>query len=268
MKKVISMIMALAILALAAIAYAEENTQESTTDVIQQSGQTQSSPMTGGPNGGNRPAGQPPRMPGTNGQNQQQGQPPQMPSGNQNGNQQNGQPPQMPGTNGQNQQGQPPQLPAGNQNGNQQNGQPPQMPGTNGQNQQGQPPQMPSNNQDGNQQNGQPPELPGGEVPVMIDFDAMVTKGVISQATCNKIKAYMEEHKPADMPDSQPTTNAPEVAEEKPTEDQTTPGEPNSEKPTDAPEMSGGLLADLLKDGIITQAEYDALIAAQTAETT
>ena len=250
MKKVISMIMALAILALAAIAYAEGNSQESTTDVIQQSEQTQSGPMAGAPNGGNRPAGQPPQMPGTIGQNQQ-GQPPQMPSGNQNGNQQNGQPPQMPGTNGQNQQGQPPQMPSGNQNGNQQNGQPPQMPGMNGQNQQ-----------------GQPPELPGGEVPVMINFDAMVTKGVISQDTCDKIKTYMEEHKPADMPDSQPPTNAPETAEEKPAENQTPPEKPDGEKPADAPEMGGGLLADLLKDEIITQAEYNALIAAQTAETT
>ena len=40
---------------------------------------------------------------------------------------------------------------------------------------------------------------------------------------------------------------------------------PDGEKPTDAPEMGGGLLADLLKDNIITQAEYDALIAAQTS---
>lgn len=197
------MIMALAILALAAVAYAEGNTQESTTDIIQQSEQTQSGPMAGGPNEGNRPVGQPPQMPGTNGRNQQ-----------------------------------------------------------------GQPPQMPSGNQNGGQQNGQPPEIPGGEVPVMIEFDAMVAKGVISQDTCDKIKAYMEEHKPADMPDSQPPANAPAVTEEKPSEDQTPPEKPDGEKPADAPGMGGGLLADLLKDKIITQAEYDALIAAQTAETT
>ena len=203
MKKVISMIMALAILALAAIAYAEGNTQESTTDIIQQSEHTQSGPMAGSPNEGNRPAGQPPQMPGTNGQNQQ-----------------------------------------------------------------GRPPQLPSNNQNGSQQNGQPPEIPGGEAPVMIDFDAMVAKGVISQDTCDKIKAYMEEHKPADMPDSQPPTNAPEMKEGKPSEDQTPPEKPDGEKPADAPGVGGGLLADLLKDEIITKAEYDALIAAQTAETT
>ena len=225
MKKIISMIMALAIMALAAIAYAEGSTQESTTDVKQQSEQTQSGPMASGSNEGNRPASQLPQMPGTNGRNQQS---------------------------------RPPQMLSGNQNGNQQNGQPPQLPGTNGQNQQGQPPRLSSDNQNGNQQNGQPQEIPGGEVPVMIDFDAMVAKGVISKDTCGKIKVYMEEHKSADMPDSQPPTNAPAVTEEK----------PDSEKPADAPEMGGGLLADLLKDEIITQAEYDALIAAQTAETT
>jgi hypothetical protein len=142
------------------------------------------------------------------------------------------------------------------------------MPGTNGQNQQGRPPQLPSDNQNGSQQNGQPPEIPGGEAPVMIDFDAMVAKGVISQDTCDKIKAYMEEHKPADMPDSQPPTNAPEMKEGKLSEDQTPPEKPDGEKPADAPGVGGGLLADLLKDEIITQAEYDALIAAQTAETT
>ncbi len=102
--------------------------------------------------------------------------------------------------------------------------------------------------------NGEKPaDLPEmkGQAPGMIDFDAMVTKGVISQETCDKIKAYMEAHKPADLP------------------------EMNGEKPADLPEMNGekpaesetpehgGLLADLLKDGVITQTEYDALVAAQ-----
>ena len=100
----------------------------------------------------------------------------------------------------------------------------------------------------------------------MIDFDAMVTKGVISQETCNKIKTYMEEHKPADMPDGQPAANVPEMDGEKPVEGQTPPEKPDGERPADAPGMGGGLLADLLKDSIITQSEYDALIAAQTSE--
>ena len=94
----------------------------------------------------------------------------------------------------------------------------------------------------------------------------MVTKGVISQETCNKIKSYMEEHKPADLPDGQPTANIPEMSGEKPADGQTPPEKPEGEKPADAPGMGGGLLADLLKDGVITQAEYDALIEAQTSE--
>ncbi len=110
------------------------------------------------------------------------------------------------------------------------------------------------------------PELPSGEKPVMIDFDAMVTKGVIPQETCDKIKTYMEEHKPADLPDGQPTGNIPEMSGEKPVDGQTPPEKPEGEQPADVPEMGGGLLADLLKDGIISQAEYDALIAAQTSE--
>ena len=110
------------------------------------------------------------------------------------------------------------------------------------------------------------PELPSGEKPVIIDFDAMVTKGVISQETYDKIKTYMEEHKPADLPDGQPTGNIPEMSGEKPVDGQMPPEKPEGEKPADVPEMGGGLLADLLKDGIITQTEYDALIAAQTSE--
>jgi hypothetical protein len=47
------------------------------------------------------------------------------------------------------------------------------------------------------QMNGQRPSGP----PDVIDFDDMVSKGVISQETCDKIKAYMEEHKPADLPE-------------------------------------------------------------------
>ena len=60
----------------------------------------------------------------------------------------------------------------------------------------GQPPQMngeaPS---DLPEMNGQPPEMSGeaqAGAPARIDFDEMVKEGVISQETCDKIKAYME----------------------------------------------------------------------------
>ncbi len=125
------------------------------------------------------------------------------------------------------------------------------------------------------------PELPDGEKPAMIDFDAMVTKGVISQETCDRIKAYMAEHKPAGMPERNGQTpnggkpeGLPEINGEQPAEGQTPPELPNGQS-EGMPEMmgqapnapaAGGLLKDLLDAEIITQAEYDALAAAQTAD--
>lgn len=96
----------------------------------------------------------------------------------------------------------------------------------------------------------QAPQGQDGQAPKMIDFDAMVTKGIISQETREAIKAYMHEHKPADMP----------ADGQAPADGQTPP-----EKPDDgqAPEGNeNGLLNDLLNAGIITQDEYDAMVAA------
>ncbi len=76
------------------------------------------------------------------------------------------------------------------------------------------------------------------QAPKMIDFDAMVTSGIISQETRDAIKAYMDEHKPeGEMPAA--------------------PGE--GETPA---EGEPSLLNDLLNAGIITQTEYDAMSAA------
>ncbi|MCR4653336.1 MAG: hypothetical protein K5744_06545 [Eubacterium sp.] len=147
------------------------------------------------------------------------------------------------------------------------------------------------------EKNGQPPQMnaekPSGH-PDMIDFDAMVKKGVISQETCDKIKAYMEEHRPSNLPEKNgqsPQTDgqAPEMGGQPPQTDGEKPsdlpekngqppqmngqvpeknGQPSQtdgEKPSDLPEMNrkhpanGGLLNDLLSNGIITQTEYDAL---------
>ncbi len=150
-------------------------------------------------------------------------------------------------------------------------------------------------------------EKPSGH-PDMIDFDAMVKNGVISQETCDKIKAYMEEHRPSELPEMNgqlPQTDgqAPEMGGQPPQTDSEKPselpemngqppqmngqipemngqppqmngqvpemnGQPpqmNGEAPSGLPEMNrehpanGGLLNDLLSNGIITQAEYDAL---------
>ena len=63
----------------------------------------------------------------------------------------------------------------------------------------------------------------------------------------------MNGEKPADLPEGQaPETQAPETGTEKPAD------AANGQAPA-----MGGLLADLLKDEIITQAEYDALLSAQ-----
>ena len=130
----------------------------------------------------------------------------------------------------------------------------------------GQPPQMNSEDPSGlPEMNGQPPQMNGEKPsghPDMIDFDAMVKNGVISQETCDKIKAYMEEHRPSELPEMNgqlPQTDGqvPEMGGQPPQTD--------GEKPSDLPEMNGehpdngGLLNDLLSNGIITQAEYDAL---------
>ena len=113
--------------------------------------------------------------------------------------------------------------------------------------------------------NGQPHQMNGEKPsghPDMIDFDTMVKNGVISQETCDKIKAYMEEHRPSKLPEMngqlpQMDGQAPEMGGQPP--------QRNGEAPSDLPEMNGerpangGLLNDLLSNSIITQAEYDAL---------
>ena len=120
-------------------------------------------------------------------------------------------------------------------------------------------PEMPSDKQ-GQAPTGEKPadapEMPSGEqgqaptgqqTPKMIDFDAMVTSGIISQETRDAIKAYMDEHKPeGEMPTAPAEGEAPTAPAEG---EALAEGEPN-------------LLNDLLNAGIITQTEYDAMSAA------
>ena len=155
------------------------------------------------------------------------------------------------------------------------NGQPPQMDGeapSGLPEMNGQPPQMNGEAPSGlPEMNGQPPQMNGQKPfgsPDMIDFDAMVKNGVISQETCDKIKAYMEEHKPVNLPEMD--GQAPEM-DGQPPQMNSQPPQMNGEVPSNLPEMNGErpangrLLNDLLRNGIITQAEYDALSEA-TAE--
>ena len=109
----------------------------------------------------------------------------------------------------------------------------------------------------------------------MIDFDVMVKNGVISQETCDEIKAYMEEHKPVNLPEMDGQVpemdGQPPKMNGQPPQMNEQPPQMNDEAPSGLPEMNrehpanGGLLNDLLSNGIITQAEYDALSEA-TAE--
>ena len=107
-----------------------------------------------------------------------------------------------------------------------------------------------------------PPEKPEGvdgqQGPKMIDFDAMVTKGIISQETREKIQAYMEEHKPEGEAPQAP------VDGQAPSDGQTPPEKPaDSQTPADGQQVpENDLLTELLNAGVITQTEYDAMIAA------
>lgn len=120
------------------------------------------------------------------------------------------------------------------------------------------------------------PEMPAGEQgvrpadgqqgPRMIDFDAMATKGVISQETREKIKTYMNEHKPEGEPPVAPAEGQAPGDGQQPPEKLEGEMPTDGEKPADAPELPAdgqqpNLLSDLLSAGIITQAKYDALSA-------
>ncbi len=146
--------------------------------------------------------------------------------------------------------------------------------------------QLPEMNGQLPEMNGQAPEM-NGQAPQMngpmafgpgerIDFDAMVTEGVISQETCDRIRAYMEEHSPADLPrmnDEMPETDGqmPQMNGQMPPMDGQA---PDAQDLTDLPapperdaesSMAIGLLDELLANGVITQTEYDALCRAVAA---
>ena len=82
------------------------------------------------------------------------------------------------------------------------------------------------------------------QAPDAIDFDAMVQSGVISAETRERIRTYI------DSETADASTGATPAPAEKPG--------------SGAPQASASLLDRLLAAGVITQAEYDALTAAQT----
>jgi len=246
MKKILSVIMVIALLAMSAVALADGNAQRGIPGGMPPQGQT-GGPMMGGPNGGNRPDWQMPNGQTPSGENPSGA--PELPSGEK--------PADLPELPNGEKPADAPELPSGEK--------PADLP------------ELPN----GEKPSGAP-ELPNGEKPVMIDFDAMVTKGVISQETCDKIKAYMAEHLPAGMPGMNGQTpngekpeGMPEMNGEQPVDGQTPPELPDGEKPEGMPGMNSqapeaptmnGLLKELLDAEVITQAEYDALSAAQATD--
>ena len=266
MKKVFAVMIAVALLlSLSVTAFADgPNQNGSAGPGQQQNGGFQQGQM---PGGGPQMNGQGPGMGDLNGSGEAPSDLPELPDMSGQAPDRDGQSPQMngqaPGMGGPNSSGEAPSdLP--------------ELPGMNG--------QAPDMNDQRPGMDGRGPGI-GPQAPGFVDFDAMVTQGVISQDTCDRIKAYMEEHKPADLPEmdgQDPDGNGQprEMNGEAPDGNDQPPEKPDmggpngsGEAPTDLPEppemdgdapVMGGLLTELLENGIITQSEYDALIAAQS----
>jgi len=109
-------------------------------------------------------------------------------------------------------------------------------------------------NQNGKKPSGKKPaggkpsgQKPGDQAPDMLDWDKLVTEGVISEETAAKVKAYMEENKPEDMAGNQGT--------EKPADP---PTKPDGEEPAN-PNLE--IVNQLLEAGVLTQEEADAVSA-------
>lgn len=203
-----------------------DSQQQVPTDDRQQapSGNQQQAPM----NNGETPVQNPQKSDAAPSQDGQGGMNNQMPNA-MNGQNPNGMNGQMPnGMDNQQPSGMNHQMPGGMNN---------QQPnGMNGQNPSGMNSQQP---------NGMDNQQPGGmdarmDEPVRIDFDALVTEGVISQETRDSIEAYMEGEKPAQgqLP----------------------------ERRNDGRRIT--LLDELLLSGVITAQEYETISAAQSASET
>ena len=245
MKKILvwGMILALMISALALPSLAEEAETQSdaVTSATQQSGK-------GGHGGRQQPAGgqmpdqngQDSRMPGMDGRNARQNQNGQMPQApDQNG--QNNQAPQQPGQNGQNEQSA-------------------QQPDQNGTGSQSVTPCKGGRGNQGGKQNGKQnrPQTPAQR----LNFDQMLTDGVITQEIYDSIMNYMKERTPQQADGTAPAEGAVPPA----LPDGTAPAE-GSEPPAlpdnaqgDPAGMEEQLLKELLETGVITQEQYDLLL--------
>ena len=132
-------------------------------------------------------------------------------------------------------------------------------------------------------QNDMTPPQGGGEA----ELQVLVEQGIISQDTLDAILKFMEENRPAlpegdngqngtppEKPDGQQSGNAPQMPNGQ--QPGNAPQMPDGQQPGDAPQMpdEGGqrmpmlnqeLLEQLLDADVITQDEYDAILAFQQA---
>ena len=116
--------------------------------------------------------------------------------------------------------------------------------------------------------NGQ--QAPQGEVPKdgfgFVPFEEYVKDGTISQETYDAITKYMDENKP-ELPEGAEEGERPELPNG--AEEGERPELPDGAAEGSMPKMKEGegpdLLNDLLSAGVITQEEYDALVAKREA---
>ncbi len=114
----------------------------------------------------------------------------------------------------------------------------------------------------------------GGRPGSGMDFETLVKKGIISEETMTAILEYIEANRPDDT-EGRPD-NAPEKPEGERPDD--APEKPEGGRPDVAPEIPEGeqteppvifnteLLDKLREEGIITQSEYDTIIALQQSD--
>ena len=117
---------------------------------------------------------------------------------------------------------------------------------------------------------GQAPE----NAPQMLDLDSRGKTGVISQETMDKIKTYMESNRPEGATEGEAPAEPEQPDDDDDDDDDDDEDEPEEpEEPDDddddgdddddeSAEPPAGILGELLKAGVITQEECDAMAAA------
>lgn len=131
-------------------------------------------------------------------------------------------------------------------------------------------PQIPGGNENGQAPSDNGQQAPQGEGPKdgfgFMPLEEYVKDGTISQETYDAITKYMDENKP-ELPEGAEEGERPELPDG--AEEGERPELPDDAAEDSMPKMKEGegpdLLNDLLSAGVITQEEYDALVAKREA---